>query len=176
MVALRRSLPADFPRPARRRILALWHGFPCWWDWLPNRPGPCPLGSIMVTRAPADWPSCAAMSAERVSAIGFNAVTEKLSLLSEVALDFAAQGSLPRAADHNVEDYGGCKDDDQEGRHQFEENPIRHFLPILEILTWGPRSGSPPRARFSGNADSPDRVQFFRGCGGRRHPPSAGVT
>ncbi len=76
------------------------------------------------------------------AAIGFDAVGEELSLLHEVALNFAAQRSLPSAAEHEVEHYRGCEDDDQKGRQQLEKNPVSHFS-----LTLGPRSGSPRRAR-----------------------------
>ena len=62
---------------------------------------------------------------ERVAAaVGFNAVGEELGLLDEVAFNFVAQRSLPGAAEHDVEHYGGREDDDQKGRHQLEENPV----------------------------------------------------
>ena len=64
---------------------------------------------------------------ERVAAVGFDAVGEKLGFLDEVAFDLCAQGSLPGAADHDIENYGGGDDDDQKGRQQLEENPVCHF-------------------------------------------------
>ena len=76
------------------------------------------------------------------AAVGLDAVSQELGLLDEVTFNFAAQRSLPGAAEHEVEHNRGCEDDNQKGRHQLEENPVSHFF-----LTLGPRSGSPRRAR-----------------------------
>jgi hypothetical protein len=76
---------------------------------------------------------------ERVGwiAVGFDAVGKELSFLDEIAFDFCAKRGLPRAADHYVEDYGGSDDDDEEGRHQFEKDPISHFLSHFRLAHLG---------------------------------------
>jgi hypothetical protein len=54
----------------------------------------------------------------------------ELSLLNEVALNFGAQRSLPGAAKHEVKQHGGGQNDDQEGRHQLQENPVSLLLTL----------------------------------------------
>ena len=63
---------------------------------------------------------------EGVGAVGFDAVGEEESFLSEVALDFGAQRGFPGAAEHDVENGGGGGDDDQEDGQQFEEDAVLH--------------------------------------------------
>ncbi len=43
----------------------------------------------------------------------------------------------------------------------------------IRFLTWEPRSGTPRREQSGDSAGFRDRAQFFRGCGARRHRPSA---
>jgi hypothetical protein len=62
------------------------------------------------------------------AAVGFDPVSEELRLLDQVALNFGAQRSFPGTAEHQIEHGGGGHDDDQEGGHQLEENPVRSSL------------------------------------------------
>jgi hypothetical protein len=97
--------------------------------------------------------------------------------LDQVALNLRAHGGLLAAPNHDVKHKGGGHDDDQEGRHQLEENPVSQFVLTVLVLsvgfTSGLRSGSRRHAPFSDSEDSPGPVRFFPGCAGRRHQPTA---
>jgi hypothetical protein len=76
-------------------------------------------------------------------AIGLDAAGDELGFLDETAFNLHAQRGLPRAANHYVENEGSGKDDGEEGRHQFEENPIGHFFLTPDLSLWICHSGSP---------------------------------
>ena len=109
-----------------------------------------------------------------VVVIGFYPMGEQESLLPEVAFDLRAQRHLPGRADHDVQNGGSGRDDDQKNGKQLEEDAVlQSFLEWNASTILEPQNGNRRRARFSGSADSPDPAQSFRGCDAHRHRRSA---
>ncbi len=112
---------------------------------------------MIVARAPAASAFLRGDFGEGVSTIGFDAVREELSFLSEVALDLCAKRGFPGAAEHDVEGGGGGGDDDQEDSKEFEEDAVLHVL-----LIWRTRMG-----KRKGNLDGKSKSPLHR-----RLPPA----